>query len=116
MAHSIERKLEVLNILYTRAGGNASRCARLTGIDRKTIQTWKEEHESTKKMEEKLKELPDIDKIQEKIIRRVYTIIENCSDPKKLMETHEALEKMKKESNKYKQSIFDIISSRLTDK
>ena len=116
MAHSAERKTEALNVLYTRASGNASKCARLTGIDRKTIQTWKEEYESTKKMKEETKELPDIGEIQERIIRRVYTIIENCSDPKKLMETYEALEKMKKESRKYKQSIFDIISSKLADK
>lgn len=117
MAHTEERKQGAIDTLYTKANGNTSKCARLTGIDRKTIQKWKEEYEACKQ-EETEEDLPETDQIKEKIIRRVYQIIKTCTDPKKLMDTYEAISKYEKETGKNKESLFDIIEKELnqTDK
>lgn len=112
MAHTDERKQGVLDILYKKAGGNVSKCSRLTGIDRKTIIRWQQEHENVIK-ESESSEIPEPTKIQEIIIKRVYNIINSCNDPKKLMETYECLEKMKQSAGKEKQTIFDIIEKEL---
>ncbi|MCM1031536.1 MAG: helix-turn-helix domain-containing protein [Oscillibacter sp.] len=114
MAHTDERKQGVLDILYTKAGGNVSKCARLTGVDRKTIIRWQQEHEDTVK-ESESSEIPEPGKIQEIIIKRVYNIINTCNDPKKLMETYECLEKMKQSTSKNKETIFDIIEKGLSE-
>ena len=114
MAHTDERKNQALDILYTKAGGNASKCARLTGIDRKTILRWQKEYEECKEQEEKNTETPEVDKIQDMIIRRVNKIINTCNDPKKLMETYECLEKMKQNSGQKQESIFDLIEKELS--
>lgn len=116
MAHTDERKKGVLDILYTKAGGNTSKCARLTGVDRKTIQKWKEEHEACKLKEIESGELPGPKEIKEKIIRRVNQIITTCTDPKKLMDTYEAISKFEKESGSTKETLFEIIERELTKK
>lgn len=113
MAHTDERKQGVLDILYTKAGGNVSKCARLTGVDRKTIIRWQQEHENAIK-ETESSETPEPSQIQEIIIKRVYNIINTCKDPKKLMETYECLEKMKQSTNKGKETIFDVIEKGLS--
>ena len=116
MAHSEERRNSVLEILRTKAKGNSSKCARLTGIDRKTILRWKEEYDQTHKDLELSSELPDSEKIKERIIRRVYEIIDTCNDPKKLMDTYEAISKFQKESGQNRVSIFEVIERKLEEK
>lgn len=117
MAHSEERKKAVVETLYTEAGGNASKCARLTGVDRKTILKWKEEHEACKKEEHPdSTELPGPTEIKERIIRRVYEIIETCADPKKLMDTYDAISKFEKEAGKNKKSFFELLEQKVNKK
>lgn len=113
MAHSEERRNYVMEILQTKAKGNSSKCARLTGIDRKTILRWKAEYDQNHKDMELSTELPDSEKIKERIIRRVYEIIDTCNDPKKLMDTYEAISKFQKESGQNRESIFEMIEKKL---
>lgn len=114
--HTEERKKGVLETLYSRAGGNASKCARLTGVDRKTILKWKEELESSRKQQEDSGELPVPEAIKQRIIRRVYEIVETCTDPKKLMDTYEAISKFERETGHNKESLFDLIEKKLGEK
>ena len=56
------------------------------------------------------------EKIKERIIRRVYEIIDTCNDPKKLMDTYEAISKFQKESGQNRESIFEMIEKKLEEK
>lgn len=107
-----EKKKKVLSILHTTASGNISECSRLAKVDRKIIQKWEKEYQA-EKTERNTDQLPGISEMKEKILRRVNEIIETCPDPKKLMDTYEALTKFEKESDQRKESIFDIITRKL---
>lgn len=111
MAHPLEKKLHVLEVLDSKANGDISKCSHLTGVDRKTIRKWKEEADNTKK--EESGELPTCEEIKEKIIRRIYAIIGDTKDPKKLAETYKAISEFEKEGGKQKTSLFEIIEQQL---
>ena len=116
MAHTLEKKQHVLDMLYKKADGNVSKCSHLTGVDRKTVQKWKEEYEQSRQEEEACAGLPTTEKIKERIIRRVYEVIDSCTDPKKLMDAYEAINKYEQGNGKSKESIFEAIEDRLTGK
>lgn len=61
-------------------------------------------------------ELPAAADIKQRIIRRVYEIVETCTDPKKLMDTYEAVSKFERESGQKKESLFDMIEKKLAKK
>lgn len=115
--HSDERKTGVLHTLNTRAGGNVSKCARLTGVDRKTIQKWKEEQESCNEpQDDDAEDIPVVEEIKTAIIRRIMTAVGKCNDPKKLMDTYDAITKFERESGGSKETLFEIIENKLTGK
>lgn len=117
MAHSDERKQGVLDILHTKSGGNASKCARLTGVDRKTILKWEKEsggkEEDENENENNTLSADIFTNIETLIIRRVKKIINSCSDPKKLVDTYEAIARIKQKGGGNKESLFDIIKNKL---
>lgn len=119
MEHTSEKKEKVLEILRTKAGGNMTKCARMAGVDKRTVKKWKEEYEKSlpsETTEDLNGRIPDFSEIQTLIIKRVYSIVSSCNDPKKLMETYEALEKMKNASGQEKKSLFDMIQIHLCEK
>lgn len=61
-------------------------------------------------------DLPKTTEIKERIIRRVYEIIDTCTDPKKLMDTYEAISKYERENGQNKESIFDLLARQLNEK
>lgn len=123
MAYSAAKRKEVLGILHRQAEGNTHECARLTGISAKTIEKWQEtakptQTEATPETETETEtetgdELPLPSAIKQRIICRVYEIIETCSDPKKLMDTYEAISKFERETGQQKESIFDMVARKL---
>lgn len=115
MAYTQEQKNHIIDTLYTKADGKAYKCAKLTGVDKKTILIWKNEFEQKNQGKENPEELPDTELIKEKIIRRVNQLVETCTDPKKLMDTYEAIVKFEKESGHNKESIFDKIKRELEE-
>lgn len=116
MSYTKEEKNRIIDVLYAKSEGSVYKCSQLTGIDRKTIQKWKDEHEKNKSQDATSTDIPDTELIKKKIIRRVNTLVETCTDPKKLMDTYEAIVKFEKESGHNKQSIFDLIKKELEEK
>lgn len=114
MVYSQERKNEVIGILHAQAGGDFAECARLTGVSARTIEKWNEEdvpeifHSSSTDNDDE-GELPTPAAIKDRIIRRVSQIVETCTDPKKLMDTYEAISKFERESGKNRETLFEMI-------
>lgn len=57
--------------------------------------------------------LPPTGEIKQRIIRRVYELIETCTDPKKLMDTYEAISKFERDNGHERESLFDTIAREL---
>lgn len=129
MTFSEEKKSEVLTILYSQAQGNATRCALITGVDRKLILEWKKEQLQSGVTSTPLipscetdcnddgddGEIPTPADIKQRIIRRVSQLVETCTDPKKLMDTYEALTKSERETPQNKVSVFEEIERKLSE-
>lgn len=61
--------------------------------------------------------IPTPAELKRRIIRRVSQLIDTCTDPKKLMDTHEALSKSERDSAPPTQeSLFDLLSRQLLEK
>ena len=61
--------------------------------------------------------LPTPSELKRRIIRRVSQLIDTCTDPKKLMDTHEALSKSERDSAPPAQeTLFDLLSRQLSIK
>lgn len=120
MVYSQERKNEVIGILHAQAGGDPAECARLTGVSARTIEKWNEEGVTeifpSSPTEDEEGELPTPAAIKERIIRRVSQIVETCTDPKKLMDTYEAISKFERESGKNRESLFEMIEREMRGK
>lgn len=128
MTFSEEKKKEVLSILYSQAQGNATRCALITGVERRMILAWKKEQPSPAAPsgfpvggEDRgdlggEDEIPTPADIKQRIICRVSQLVDTCTDPKKLMDTYEALTKSERETPQNKESIFEEIERKLMAK
>ena len=61
--------------------------------------------------------LPTPSELKHRIIRRVSQLIDTCTDPKKLMDTHEALSKSERDSvPPTQETLFDLLSRQLSIK
>lgn len=61
--------------------------------------------------------IPTPTELKRRIIRRVSQLIDTCTDPKKLMDTHEALSKSERDSAPPTQeSLFDLLSRQFLEK
>lgn len=109
--YSKEKKQETLNILRSQAGGNVSKCAKLTGINRKTITQWQQDCPPQKENEAE----PSIPDIRNSIIRRIGQVVGTCTDPKKLMDAYGAILRYERKSEHGNTTFFDMIAQKLTD-
>lgn len=121
MISTQEIKNEVTGILHSEAGGDTAGCARLTGGNARTIEEWNGEESlpcgnaASGCGEEEKEELPTPTEIKERIIRRVNQIVETCTDPKKLMDTYEAISKFERESDKNRETLFEMIEREMRE-
>lgn len=60
--------------------------------------------------------LPTPADIKHRIIRRVSQLVDTCTDPKKLMDTYEAISKSERENATPKETLFDLLAKKLAEK
>lgn len=92
MAHPKERREQALKVLREQFKGDVYKCAKFIGIDRKTLDSWQKQDQK-KETEIIESELPAYKDVREDTLKRIYAMLKEEHDPKKMTETLILLDK-----------------------